>query len=98
MLNKHHNISSVNGEVWKTIHLESSDMQDHSWRAGVFLRSKSNNQRVWIQHLKVEGCKREILIGEFPQVSMALARKLASTNRELVETGIDILSKKTALE
>lgn len=94
MLNKHHNISSVNGEVWKTIHLESSDMQDHSWRAGVFLRSKSNNQRVWIQHLKVEGCKREILIGEFPQVSMALAWKLASTNRELVETGIDILSKK----
>ena len=94
MPKKYLDASSVNGEVWKTIHLESRDMQDDNWRAGVFLRSKSNNQRVWIQHVKIEGHKREILIGEFPDVSMAQARKLAAKNRELVETGIDILSKK----
>lgn len=94
MPKKYLNTSSVNGEVWKTIHLESRAMHDDNWRAGVFLRSKPNNQRVWIQHVKIEGHKREILIGEFPDVSMAQARKLAAKNRELVETGIDILSKK----
>jgi hypothetical protein len=93
MPKKYLDASSVNGEVWKTIHLESRDMQDDNWRAGVFLRSKPNNQRVWIQHVKIEGHKREILIGEFPSVSMAQARKLAATNRELLETGIDIYQR-----
>ena len=64
------------------------------WRPGVFLQERSNQQRVWVQCTKIDGLEREIILGKFPSMTMADARKAALSNREMIDAGVDVLSRR----
>jgi hypothetical protein len=87
------NTTKSNLSPSRAINHESRDAEDCSWRVGLFLRRRANDRRIWIQHIKIGGQKREIFLGEFPNLSMAEARKISAANRHHVEAGTDILSK-----
>ena len=68
--------------------------KDDVWRPGVFMQGSSNQQRVWVQCVKIGGFEREIILGKFPHMSLADAREAALANREMIAAGVDVLSRR----
>lgn len=54
---------------------------------GLFLRVKDSGAKSWSFRWKVAGCLHELAIGPYPAISLANARKQATSWRELVATG-----------
>lgn len=57
--------------------------------AGLHLRINEAGARNWILRAMVGGKRRDIGLGGFPSVTLALARDKARTTREKIEQGID---------
>lgn len=66
---------------------------DDTWRVGVFLRVRGNGEKIWLQHIWVDGQPRKVVLGNFPNLSMAEARKAAAENQNLVDSGGDLVAK-----
>lgn len=68
-----------------------SDQQ--GWTTGVFLKSRANGDRVWLQRIMIDGKRREIELGSFLTLSLAEAREAAQENRKTIAEGGDIFAE-----
>lgn len=66
---------------------------DDTWRVGVFLRVRGNGEKIWVQHIRVNGQPRKVVLGNFPDLSMPDARRAAAENQHLVDSGGDLVAK-----
>lgn len=66
---------------------------DDTWRVGVFLRVRGNGEKIWVQHIRVDGQPRKVVLGNFPDLSMSDARRAAAENQHLVDSGGDLVAK-----
>lgn len=64
------------------------------WTAGVFLKAKTNGERVWVQRIIVNAKRREIELGMFPEMTMAQARNEVEINKHIIAAGGDVFGKK----
>lgn len=60
----------------------------------IFLRKTPHGSRVWIQQIEFSRREHEIILGSFPTLSLAEARKIAARNREIVDMGGDPIAKR----
>ncbi|MFD1510744.1 Arm DNA-binding domain-containing protein [Lacimonas salitolerans] len=67
--------------------------RDDTWRVGVFLRVRGNGEQIWVQHIRVDGQPRKVVLGNFPDLSMSDARRAAAENQHLVDSGGDLVAK-----
>lgn len=58
-------------------------------RGGLYLRVKPSGHRAWIYKYSINGSKKKINLGLYPDVGLADARELHSNARQLVRRGID---------
>lgn len=63
------------------------------WTAGVFLKTRPNGERIWLQRIMVGGTRREIELGTFPTLSLSEARAAAQNNKRIIAEGGDIFAK-----
>ena len=61
---------------------------------GLYLLVEPTGAKRWKQRLTVHGKRRELGLGGFPVVSLAMAREAAITNRRMVHVGGDPLAEK----
>ena len=61
---------------------------------GLHLFIGKNGRKSWVQHITIEGRRRDIGLGGYPAVSLAQARERASGNRAAVADGKDPVSDK----
>ena len=66
----------------------------HQDGQGLYLRVYESGSRCWVLRLTVDGRRREIGLGGWPDVSLAEARKKALEHRAAVAVGRDPLSEK----
>jgi hypothetical protein len=66
---------------------------DYTWRVGVFLRVRGNGEKIWVQHIRVDGQPRKVVLGNFPDLSMSDARRAAAENQHVVDNGGDLVAK-----
>src|SRR6056297_185106 len=66
---------------------------DETWRAGVFLRVRGNGEKIWVQHIRINGQPRKVVLGNFPGLSMSDARRVAAENQNMVDSGGDLVAK-----
>ncbi len=66
--------------------------------AGLHLQVKPTGARSWILRAKVGNRRRDIGLGGYPDVSLALARDGAREARELIRRGIDPAEERKALK
>ena len=62
--------------------------------AGLHLFIGKSGKKSWVQRITVEGKRRDIGLGGFPAVSLALARELSADIRTAVAEGKDPLTEK----
>lgn len=55
----------------------------------LFLRTTPNGTRVWVQRIEFSRREREIVLGAFPELSLAEARQVAARNRQIIDMGGD---------
>ena len=63
---------------------------------GLFLQISPYWSKSWIQRIVINDLRRDIGLGSYPAVSLALARSLSGANRTAVSAGRDSLSEKQA--
>lgn len=61
---------------------------------GLYLRVEPNGSRFWVQRITVNGKRREIGLGSPPLVSLAVARRKATANKQTAIEGGDPLAEK----
>ena len=61
---------------------------------GLHLFINKRGRKSWVQRITVEGRRRDIGLGGYPTVSLALARKRATDNREAIGNGRDPVADK----
>lgn len=61
---------------------------------GLFLRVDNDGRKQWVQRIVISGKRREIGLGSYPLVTLAMARDQALTNKRHVHTGVDPLAEK----
>ena len=61
---------------------------------GLHLFIHKNGRKSWVQRITVDGRRRDIGLGGYPTVSLALARKRATDNREAISSGRDPVAEK----
>jgi len=66
----------------------------HGDGRGLFLYVKASGSRSWVLRYQVKGRRRDLGLGPYPDVSLALARERASEARTLIATGEDPIAKK----
>ena len=69
----------------------------HRAGVGLYLAVKSSGRRSWIQRVVINGKRRDIGLGGYPDVSLAQAREQAARNRIDIADGIDPLAEKRKL-
>lgn len=62
--------------------------------AGLYLCISPSGSRSWIARVTVDGKRREMGLGGFPDVTLALAREKARTARSDLQMGIDPVAKR----
>lgn len=68
----------------------------HGDGRGLFLYVKPSGARSWVLRYQVQGRRRDLGLGSFPDVSLAMARDRASEARRLIAEGEDPIAKKQA--
>lgn len=63
---------------------------------GLILLVKKTGTRSWVQRIRIDGRDREIGLGGYPRVSLAMARQKALTNAQAVAMGVDVVAEKRA--
>ena len=66
----------------------------HGDGRGLFLYVKPSGARSWVLRYQVHGRRRDLGLGSFPDVSLAMARDRASEARRLIAEGEDPIAKK----
>lgn len=66
----------------------------HGDGRGLFLYVKPSGARSWVLRYQVQGRRRDLGLGSFPDVSLAMARERASEARRLIAEGEDPITKK----
>lgn len=66
----------------------------HGDGRGLFLYVKPSGARSWVLRYQVQGRRRDLGLGAFPDVSLAMARERASEARRLIAEGEDPIAKK----
>lgn len=66
----------------------------HGDGGGLYLRVTATGTRSWIQRIVIDGRRRDVGLGRFPDVGLAQARKAAAANRAAVAEGSDPLAEK----
>ena len=56
---------------------------------GLFLQVSGTRTRSWIFRFQLDGRRRDMGLGPFPEISLAAARALAQDARTLVKAGTD---------
>lgn len=64
--------------------------------AGLALQITPGGSRSWVVRVRVAGKPREMGLGGFPTVTLAMAREKARAMRELVESGVDPIEDRRA--
>ena len=67
----------------------------HYWDGhGLILRVTRAGSKQWVQRLRIHGKRRELGLGGYPLVTLAMAREAALANRRKVHAGGDPLAEK----
>ena len=66
----------------------------HGDDLGLYLNVSPSGTKSWVQRIAVDGRRRDIGLGGFPAVSLALARPLSANNRAAVAEGRDPLAER----
>ena len=66
----------------------------HGDGRGLFLYVKPSGSRSWVLRYQMQGRRRDLGLGSFPDVSLAMARSRASEARRLIAEGVDPIAKK----
>ena len=66
----------------------------HGDGRGLFLYVKASGPRSWVLRYQVAGRRRDLGLGAYPDVSLAMARERAVEARRLIAEGGDPISKK----
>ncbi len=66
----------------------------HGDGRGLFLYVKPSGSRSWVLRYQVKGRRRDLGLGSYPDVSLAMARDRASEARRLIAEGEDPIAKK----
>ncbi|WP_146347962.1 tyrosine-type recombinase/integrase [Phaeobacter marinintestinus] len=66
----------------------------HGDGRGLFLYVKPSGARSWVLRYQVQGRRRDLGLGPYPDVSLAMARERASEARRLIVMGDDPITKK----
>ena len=67
----------------------------HYWDGhGLILRVTRAGSKQWVQRLRIRGKRRELGLGGYPLVTLAMAREAALANRRAVHAGGDPLAEK----
>ena len=61
---------------------------------GLILRVTRAGTKQWVQRLRIRGKRRELGLGGYPLVTLAMAREAALANRRAVHAGGDPLAEK----
>lgn len=66
----------------------------HGDGRGLYLYVKASGSRSWVLRFQVQGRRRDLGLGAYPEVTLALARERASEARTLIAIGQDPITKK----
>ena len=66
----------------------------HGDGRGLFLYVKPSGTRSWVLRYQVQGRRRDLGLGAYPDVSLAMARERAAEARRLIVNGQDPIAKK----
>lgn len=66
----------------------------HGDGRGLFLYVKASGSRSWVLRYQVQGRRRDLGLGAYPDVSLAMARERATEARQLIAIGEDPITKK----
>ncbi|MEO0917003.1 MAG: integrase arm-type DNA-binding domain-containing protein [Pseudomonadota bacterium] len=74
--------------------VETAGPGRHGDGRGLFLYVKPSGARSWVLRYQVHGRRRDLGLGAFPDVSLAMARDRAAEARRLITEGEDPITKK----
>ena len=74
--------------------VETAGPGRHGDGRGLFLYVKPSGARSWVLRYQVQGRRRDLGLGAFPDVSLAMARDRAAEARRLIAEGEDPITKK----
>mgnify|MGYP000731219248 CR=1 FL=1 len=66
----------------------------HGDGRGLFLYVKASGTRSWMLRYQVQGRRRDLGLGAYPDVTLAMARERATEARQLIANGEDPIAKK----
>lgn len=66
----------------------------HGDGRGLFLYVKASGTRSWMLRYQVQGRRRDLGLGAYPDVTLAIARERAAEARQLIANGEDPIAKK----
>ena len=61
---------------------------------GLFLYAKPSGSRSWVLRYQVQGRRRDLGLGAYPDVSLAMARQQVTDARRLIAEGDDPIAKR----
>lgn len=74
--------------------VETSKPGRHGDGRGLFLYVKPSGSRSWVLRYQVQGRRRDLGLGAYPDVSLAMARQRVTDARRLIAEGDDPISKR----
>ena len=74
--------------------VETAKPGRHGDGRGLFLYVKPTGSRSWVLRYQVQGRRRDLGLGAYPDVSLAMARERAAEARRLIANGEDPITKK----
>lgn len=74
--------------------VETAAAGRHGDGRGLFLYVKPSGARSWVLRYQVHGRRRDLGLGPYPDVSLAMARTRAGEARRLIAEGVDPITKK----
>ena len=74
--------------------VKSAQPGRHGDGRGLFLYVKPSGARSWVLRYQVQGRRRDLGLGSYPDVTLAMARDRATEARRLIVDGEDPIAKK----
>ncbi len=74
--------------------VETAKPGRHGDGRGLFLYVKPSGSRSWVLRYQVQGRRRDLGLGAYPDVSLAMARQRVTEARQLIAEGDDPISKR----
>jgi len=74
--------------------VETAKPGRHGDGRGLFLYVKPTGSRSWVLRFQMQGRRRDLGLGAYPDVSLAMARERAGEARRLIANGVDPITRK----